>query len=74
MALVVGFYARSNPFSGLLRELRCVPTAPKSPDEQYAGLEASLHDFNVVALVLEQRCLPCNHLEIGIDVTNTLSS
>src|SRR5277367_6108294 len=53
--------------SGSLRQLRCTPTPAKSLDEQHAGFESSLRDFNVVALVLKQRCLPGNHLEIGID-------
>lgn len=39
--------------SGSLRELRHIPTAPESFDQQYAGLEAALCDFNVVALVLQ---------------------
>lgn len=50
-----------------LRELRCIPAAAKRFDQQNAGFEASLHDVDVVALVLQQRGLPGNDLEIGID-------
>ena len=55
--------------SRFLRKLCCIPAATESLDQQYAGFEASLRDLNVVALVLKQRGLPGNHLEIGIDAT-----
>jgi len=62
-----GWIHKTQSISGSLRKLRCIPTAAKSLDEQYAGFKSSLRDFNVVALVLKQRRLPGNHLEIGID-------
>ena len=60
-------FIRVDPSSGSLRELRCIPTASKSLDQHDASFEASLRDFNVVALVLEQGCLPGDDLKIGID-------
>ena len=48
-------------------QLRCIPTAPERFDEQHAGFEASLRDFDVVTLVLKKGGLPGNDLEIGVD-------
>ena len=55
--------------SGSLRELRCIPAAAESLDQQYAGFEPSLCDFNVIALILQKGGLPGNDLEIGVDAT-----
>ena len=52
-----------------MRELRCIPAAAESLNQQYAGLEASLRNFDVVALILQKGGFPGNHLEIGVDST-----
>ena len=50
-----------------LRHLRHSPSAAKRLDEQHARVQPAPQDVNIVALIVQRRCLPGDDLEIGID-------
>ena len=51
------------------RQLCAVPPSTGSLDEEHRRIEAALHQDDLVALVVQQRGLPCDDLQIGIDAT-----
>ena len=58
-----------NRFLGMLRQLRIAPATAKRLDEKHTRLESPAGDFNVVALVFEKSCLPCNNLQVVVNAT-----